>query len=82
LSKGKPYGAKSIICYRQVGGVAPMRNNHPLAVALPPFSKMKLEDTNFVTANIGQTVYYIFCWCDKAGNLGQESAIYFYTVTV
>ena len=59
-----------------------MRNNHPLAVALPPFSKMKLEDTNFVTANIGQTVYYIFCWCDKAGNLGQESAIYFYTVTV
>jgi hypothetical protein len=81
LSKGKPYGAKSIICYRQVGGIAPLRNNHPLAVAMPPFGKMKLTDTNFITANIGQIVYYIFCWVDKDGNIGPESAVYFYTVT-
>ena len=45
------------------------------------FSKMKLTDTNFITANIGQIVYYIFCWVDKDGNLGPESAVYFYTVT-
>ncbi|MEI6817556.1 MAG: hypothetical protein WCL14_13175 [Bacteroidota bacterium] len=81
LSKGKPYGAKSIMCYRQVGGAAPLTNNHPLATRMVPFSKMKMIDTNFTSADIGKTVYYIFCWVDKDGNLGPESAVYDYTIT-
>ncbi len=81
LGRGKPYGAKSILCYRQIGGAAPATNNHPLAVALVPFSKMKLTDTSFTSADIGKTVYYIYCWVDKDGKLGPESAVYPYIVT-
>ena len=80
LSKGKVYGAKSIMCYRQVGGVAPSTNNHPLATSMVPFSQLKLTDTNFVAGDIGKTVYYIFCWVDKDGKLGPESAVYDYTL--
>src|ERR1035437_6179590 len=76
LSKGKVYGAKSIMCYRQVGGIPPAKNNHPLATSLVPFSKMKLIDTNFAAADIGKTVYYIFCWVDKDGKLGNESNVF------
>ncbi len=81
LSRAKPYGAKSIMCYRQVGGAAPATNNHPLAVALVPFSKLKLTDTNFIAADIGKTVYYIYCWVDKDGKLGPESSVYPYVIT-
>jgi hypothetical protein len=81
LSKGKVYGAKSIMCYRQVGGIPPQKNNHPLAKSLVPFSKMKLTGTDFDTTMVGQTVYYIFCWVDKDGNLGNESSVYAYVIT-
>src|ERR1017187_10105403 len=54
LSKGKPYGAVSIGCYRQIGGIAPLRNNHPLAVLINPFSKMKFNDT-YVVGQAGLT---------------------------
>ena len=81
LSRAKPWGAKSIMCYRQIGGAAPATNNHPLAVAMVPFSKLKLTDTNFIAADIGKIVYYIYCWVDKDGNLGPESAVYPYVIT-
>jgi hypothetical protein len=80
LSKGKPYGAVSIGYYSQVGGVAPARNNHPLAVMGTPFSKMKFTDT-FIAAQAGLIAYYIFFWVDKDGNKGPESPVFFYTVT-
>ena len=80
LSEGKVYGAKSIGCYRQVGGTAPVPNSHPLAAKLDPFSKMKLVDIDFTTGDINKTVYYIFYWIDKDGNKGPESAVFDYTV--
>ena len=78
--KGKPYGAVSIGCYRQVGGVAPLRNNHPLAVAVNPFSKMKFKDS-FTSDQADLKVYYIFFWIDGDGNPGPESPVFPYTIT-
>ena len=80
LSKGKPYGAVSIGCYRQVGGIAPLRNNHPLAVMIPGFSKMNFKDT-YVAGEEDKTAYYIFFWLDKDGNKGPESPVFPYTIT-
>ena len=80
LSKGKPYGAVSIGCYRQIGGAAPLRNNHPLAEMIPGFSKMNFKDT-FITGQEGKVAYYIFFWLDKDGKKGPESPVFPYTIT-
>jgi hypothetical protein len=80
LSKGKPYGAVSIGCFRQIGGVAPLRNNHPLAVSINPFSKMKFTDT-YVVGQEKLIAYYTFFWIDVDGNPGPESPIFPYTIT-
>jgi len=80
LSKGKVYGAKAIICLKQVGGVAPAPNNHPTMVKLNPFSKMSFTDTDFTSGDIGKIAYYIFYWVDKDGKAGPESVVFFYTV--
>ena len=80
LSKGKPYGATGIVCLKQIGGVPPMQNNHPLIVKFDPFSKMKFIDTAFTATQINTIVYYIFYWVKKDGTKGPESVVFFYTI--
>ena len=80
LSRGKPYGATGIVCLKQIGGVPPMPNNHPLMVKFDPFSKMKFIDTAFTALQINLIVYYIFYWVKKDGTKGPESVVFFYTI--
>ena len=78
--KAKPYGAVGYFALRQIGGeVPPTIANHVNMVAGTPHTDMDFIDV-FLPAQIGMTVYYIFVWYDKDGNISPLSAVYSFVI--